>query len=76
MGYTSIAAAVLSAGAAAYSATRPVQKPIQTQAQKAPDADIYKRKAAGVIAPGGQSTGTGTLLSPSNSTGSNTLLGQ
>lgn len=75
--YAAAASAVVGAGSLAVNlANKPKNTPA-SQAEKNPDANVYKdRNAQNAIIQGGGSTGTGSLLTNSGNVAGNTLLGQ
>jgi hypothetical protein len=73
----SAAAAAVGAAGGIYSATKAGPKAQgQPQAPKDPTANVYKDRNAQNAIIGGDSTGTGSLLTSSGNVAGNTLLGQ
>lgn len=74
---TAVAGAVGAAGGV-YAATKSGPKAQgPTQAAKDPNANVYKdRNAQNALVQGGDSTGTGSLLTSAGNVAGNTLLGQ
>lgn len=75
--YAAAASAVVGAGSLAVNLANKPKNPAVTQAEKSPDANVYKdRNAQNALISGNAGTGTGSLLTSSGNVAGNTLLGQ